>query len=276
VIPLPLRLGALLLLASVCEAQVFLRSQEIGQGVLRARGGECFVLAPEHVVSSGAPVTVIAEHRRQGIAQVEATYAGDVALLRVDPSALIPCAGAWDAAAQLRERLTSAVEGTLETRNEDGSLQRRFVRITSHDTRFVTVRPAAAADALFRGLSGSLLRIGGTPAGMLLQVDAETGDGVVLRMDHLSDIVRNFFDVPMPVAAVSAEGYTIEPADLAALVSERTGLREQPDQRAGTITMLDVGAVVRVTGRIKERLWFRVVTGDGRTGFVPTRSVKQM
>lgn len=273
---LPLYVLLSLLVATVAEAQVFLRAGEVGQGVLRARGGECFIIAPEHVVRDGSAVTVISEHRRQGNAEVEERYSGDVAVLRVATTSPLPCPGPWDAAARLRERLPSAVEGLLESRNEDGSLQRRFVRISSHDSRFITVRPHSAQDALFRGLSGSLLRIGGTPAGMLLQVDAESGEGVVLRMDHLTDIVRNFFDIPATVAAVSATGYTIDALDHSALITERSALREQPDVLAATLSMLDVGAVVRVTGRVKERLWYRVVTADGRTGFMQTRSVRQM
>lgn len=274
--PYRVLLAAALLLPGVAHAQVFLKAAEQGQGILRSRGGECFVLTPEHVVGGASSVAVISEFRREGSAQVEATFPGDLALLRVDPTPPMPCPGPWDSAEKLQDRLASSSEATLESRNEDGSLQRRFVRVTSHDSRYITVRPTVAADALFRGLSGSLLRIAGTPAGMLLRVDAESGEGIVLREDHLSDVVRSFFDVSIPAAALAANGYTIDAVEFKAVVTERTVMSLQPDQLASSIATLEVGAVVRVTGRIKERLWYRVVTDDGRTGFVPTRALQKL
>lgn len=174
--------------------------------MLRARRTECFVIAPAHLVADGTSVTVIAENRREGSAQVEsADERDDVAVLRVAATAGLPCGGAWDGAAQRRQRLTSAVDAALEIRNEGGSLHRHFMRVTFHDTRHMTVRRVSTRDALFRGLSGSLQRIGGTPAGMLLAVDAETGEGVELRMDHLASLVRHFLDVPVAAAAEVSE-----------------------------------------------------------------------
>jgi hypothetical protein len=67
------------------------------------------------------------------------------------------------------------------------------VKIVSHDPQFIVIKAVASSDAFFRGLSGSMLGMDGSPAGLLLRVESATGLGIVLRNDHLTDMVRTFF-----------------------------------------------------------------------------------
>jgi hypothetical protein len=191
---LALAVALVSLAPSVSTAQVFLKAgAQVGQGVLRSRGDDCFILAPAHVVEGADSIQVVAELRWQGRASVEAIYPGDLALLRVDRASRLPCSEQWDAALRLKDRLDTVVDGSLESRNEDGSFQRRLVKIVSHDPQFIVIKPVGSNDAFFRGLSGSMLRMGGSPAGLLLRVESATGLGIVLRNDHLTDLVRTFF-----------------------------------------------------------------------------------
>ncbi len=217
---LALAVALLSLAPSVTTAQVFLKAgAQVGQGVLRSRGDDCFILAPAHVVEGADSIQVVAELRRLGRASVETVYPGDLALLRVDRASGLPCSEQWDAAPRLMDRLNTVVDGSLESRNEDGSLQRRFVKIVSHDPQFIVIKAVASNDAFFRGLSGSMLRMGGSPAGLLLRVESASGLGIVLRNDHLTDMVRTFFR--------EEARQTVSPADIGQALTtlDTSGLR---------------------------------------------------
>jgi uncharacterized protein YjbI with pentapeptide repeats len=178
------------------DAQVFVRTQEDGQGLLRARNQECFVITPLHAVRQAQDadrILLVAQGRVERYARFEADYGNDVAVLRVEADRPLACPSEWNPGERLSELLRNALEGVIESMREDGSPQRHFVRITGYDDRSVSVRAVQQGDALRRGLSGSRLVIAGVPAGMLQQVDNQTGEGVVLRHDFLTDLLHSFF-----------------------------------------------------------------------------------
>jgi hypothetical protein len=229
---LALAVALLWLAPSVSTAQVFLKAgAQVGQGVLRSRGDDCFILAPAHVVEGADSIQVVAELRRLGHASVETVYPGDLALLRVDRASGLRCSEQWDAAPRLLDRLSTVVDGSLESRNEDGSLERRFVKIVSHDPQFIVIKAVAPNDAFFRGLSGSMLRMGGSPAGLLLRVESATGLGIVLRNDHLTDMLRTFFR--------EEARQTVAPAEIgqALMTLDTSGLRRIIDSHPDVTSM---------------------------------------
>lgn len=254
---------------------MFVEATDNGQGLLRERNGECFVVTPKHVVEGSHEVTVVAEGRIEAAARLDTTFTEDVAILRVVDRGRFACGFPWDEARGLDEVLRDAPEGVLVTTTATGAVQRRFVRIVSYAHGSIRIRPATDGDALFQTLSGGLLEIDGRAAGVLLTVDAKSGSGTVLRMDHLSGIVRGFFDVRPADSLAAASGYTLRPLRFRAMAAERTRIFEQPDRMSATLATLDVGQTFEVTGQVNERLWFRI-EHQGVVGFVPTTAAKRL
>lgn len=254
---------------------MFVEATENGQGLLRERNGECFVVTPKHVVEGSGDVTVVAAGRLEAAGRLDTTFTEDVAILRVVDRGRFACGAPWDEAHGLEAVLGEALDGVLVTTTATGAVQRRFVRIVGWAHGSIRVRPATDGDALFQTLSGGLLEIGGRPAGMLLSVNATSGAGTVLRMDHLSGIVRGFFDVRPADALATASGYTLRPLRFRAMAAERTRIFLQPDRMSATLATLDVGQTFEVTGQVNERLWFRI-EHQGVVGFVPTTAAKRL
>ena len=126
------------------------------------------------------------------------------------------------------------------------------------------IRPVSDGDALFRTLSGGLLEVQRRPVGILLAVQPDEGLGNVMRLDHLSDVVRAFFDVRPAGALAAASGYTLRPLTFRAMAAQRTRVFEQPDRLAPTVDTIDVGATFQVTGQVNERLWLRIERNGAR------------
>lgn len=257
--------------------QVFVRASDEGRGMLRARSGECFLITPYHVVEYVDRVTLVGLGRREAEAQLETTYQEDVALLRVSRSTPMDCGGPWDDGSGLGDRITSASRGILQSMEGSGELRRRPVDIVSAgDAVFIQIREVNPEDRLYQGLSGSVLLIGSRPAGMLMGMDPSTGAGIVMRLDHLSNLTRSFFDIRSADGEADAGTYLVEEERFTGLVLERASLMDRPDRLGSSLGTVAVGSTLQVTGRVVERLWFRVRTPDGRTGFVPTRAVRRM
>lgn len=255
---------------------VFVKAREHGRGLLRERNGECFVITPHHVVGDESRITIVARGRIERLARNETVYGGDVALLRLESERPLGCSPFWDTGEKLDEALRKNSEGVITSLNEDGSVERRAVHVTSYDERLIIVRPDSERDRFHKGLSGSLLEIRGAPAGMLMQVEPEAGEGMVLRTDHLSDIIHSFFAVETPAPAPGAANYRVAHAAFRAIASKRLEVREQPDRFARSVRSLRVGEVVKVTGQVDGRLWYRVELADGGTGFVPTDALRPL
>jgi hypothetical protein len=102
------------------------------------------------------------------------------------------------------------------------------------------------------------------------------GDGRAVRLDQLSNVVRSFFDVDAPEVLPTAEGFTVEAVEFRGLVSDETRLMSAPDRLATSLARLTVGTTLTVTGRVAERLWYRVRLRDGTSGFVPISAVQRL
>lgn len=262
--------------AATSEASpVFVQAAEQGQGLLRERNGECFVVTPEHVVRDSTEITVTAQGRIDAAARLDTTLGEDVAILRITDKGRFGCGMPWDEAVGLDPVIAGSTDGMLVTTSGAGAVQRRFVKVVGYNHASIRFRPAEPADAFFKTLSGGLLEIGGRPAGVLLQVDTANGNGIAIRMDHLSDVVRSFFAVQSTATAMPVDGFTIRPLDFRAIAANRTKVFESPDRMAATLDSIDVGSTFQVTGQVNERLWFRVQI-KGTTGYIPTTAAKRL
>ena len=179
-----------------------MRALESGQGTLRGRGAECFLITPEHVTAGADRVHAIGFGRVNGSAVVETVFPPDIAVARLEPGSNLVCPGDWDKAPGLKDALVNLPTGTLLSVNEDGSRKQRGVKVAEFDERYIYVQAARPAEDFFQGMSGSSLELGNQRAGMLLQVDLERGYGVVIRQDYLTNAIAPFFDAASAAGSV--------------------------------------------------------------------------
>ncbi len=181
--------------------------QQIGQGVLAKSAGRCLVILPRHVVLQGArePGRIDITTRDGITTQADlqrAVEGADLAILAANISANAcppppPTVG-------VEAALDTEARGVLQRINPSGGVSRQFVRITGFERGNVTVAPETAGETIQQGLSGSLLVAGGVPIGILLSV--ENGEGVVLRLDRVRELVGGAWVVSSGSGGSSASG----------------------------------------------------------------------
>ncbi len=172
-------------------AQVYVQAAETGQGVLRGRGIECFIVTPFHVVerSLGA-IGIVGEAAVRAQSQLERRFAGDVAVLRVDAATNLACSG-WPSTPNVDTLLAAHGTGFMLTRESDGSLSRMPVTVRATDADSIYVRPTAPDDRITQTMSGSSLVIGTEIVGILLSV--EGNEGRVFQIDDVIRLTASFF-----------------------------------------------------------------------------------
>ena len=182
------------------EAGVHIQARQTGQGMLRGRGAECFVVAPYHVVegSTGA-VRVVGGRSSQAKAEVSRQLPGDLAILRVEAAGALPCAD-WAPPENLSALLRGQSAGTLSMREGDGSQTLMPVTFRGIDDEMIFVRPTRPDDQISKSMSGGSLLVNGVVVGMLLSVDA--GVGNVYQIDDIMRVSAEFFS---PVTSRSGD-----------------------------------------------------------------------
>jgi hypothetical protein len=173
------------------DVGVHIQARQTGQGVLRARGTECFVVTPYHVVDgSTQPARVTGGRLSQGKAELVRQLPGDMAILRVDAGGNLPCPE-WAAADDLQTVLRGQSGGTLSVREADGSQTLMPVTFRGLDDEAIFVRPARADDQITKSMSGGSLLVNGVVVGMLLSVT--DGVGYVYQIDDIMRVSAGFF-----------------------------------------------------------------------------------
>ena len=191
--------AALLSLASPEDANgqvVFIEvGNEGGQGILRARGDECFLIAPLHVVENVmGSVTIKASVEAHAKAEVVVKGPGDVAILRFVGGARMSC-DKWKAPTDTNDMSVST--GFVRTQDFGLSGKNRTVRIAELDSEYVFVLGVNADDELAMRMSGSAFYVNGELSGMLVIVkDNIHGqkEGKVLQLDNIMRLTHEFFD----------------------------------------------------------------------------------
>jgi hypothetical protein len=178
------------------ESVVHIQARQTGQGVLRGRGTECFVVTPYHVVEgSTEAVRVSGGRSSQAKAEVVRQLPGDLAILRVDTPGTLPCVD-WVPPDDLAGLLRGQNSGTLSMREADGSQTLMPVTFRGLDDEMIFVRPTRPDDQISKSMSGGSLLVNGVVVGVLLSVDA--GVGNVYQIDDVMRVSAGFFSRPAP------------------------------------------------------------------------------
>jgi len=179
--------------------EVFVHAESDGAGILRARGADCLLIAPNHVVGNATWITVVGPLRFQGSAQLFRRSPGDdLALLRLANASNLECR-AWQPSDTLNALLRSVTDGVLKTRRADGSMVQMPVYVLGYNDQTIEVAPRLPSSAIHRTMSGSTLYLGRDLAGML---DSTSGvNGIVARIDRVYATVQSFLG---PVAITNA------------------------------------------------------------------------
>ncbi|MGP9655598.1 MULTISPECIES: SH3 domain-containing protein [unclassified Halomonas] len=263
--------GGYLLLATTLSASadpVLIQGEEVGQGVLRVRSGECFAIVPEHVIGFGLGLSVMSANRVWAQASLETTFGDDIAVIRVASQGKITCSTGWPVIDNLDATLTEAVshsrQGSILRVRETGGIVSYPVLFTGVDDRHVEVRTIDQGDEAFKGISGSQLLLDGMSVGMVLTTD----NGVVraYRHDALSHLLARFFQTSGP-SQLPPSHLPVEPHSGAAIVTARTAIREEPSQWSPVVRWLSVGQSVEITGKVTGLPWWQT-----REGYVRVRN----
>jgi hypothetical protein len=192
--------------AETRPTQAYLRAGEHGQALLLSRLGECYAITPKHVIGSDLFATLVGGEagKPQGDGDLLQTFGYDLSILRVTGALATQCGGPLTDVPALDSLLSGSSAANVSSVNEDGSISRRNVTLIDVGLLYLRLRPDAG-DELFKGLSGSLVLVGDRPAGILMSVDPETGEGRALRYDRAIETLRPFFGLPGVTAVATAE-----------------------------------------------------------------------
>ncbi len=185
------------ILLSLCSPlayaqSVYVQSNEVGQGVLREYQGDCYVITPAHVVKGKYLSQIITSKREQVTGVFVTSYDPDIAILRLEGNKDVKCDSFWPDGQSIDTRLQQLSIGKLRSVSPAGSIEFRSVKVMSADERFIFLE-LDPTDSLFKGLSGSTLLLEPMTAGMLIEIDQQSGQGVVYRQDYLNNILQSFF-----------------------------------------------------------------------------------
>ena len=213
----------LLLLAGEAAAQpVFVSGDEAGQGFLRQRSNDCYLITPQHVLGQARQATLVGDRAERRQALLERSYEPDLAILRVP--GLSGCPSRFPDGGALDRLLQANSEARLVSRSNSGTMRQTPIEIIASDERYIRVR-ARNGELLFRGMSGSPLMIGGSTAGMLQSVDADSAIGTVLRQDYMSRVLESWF----PKVTVRSRPYITNKVLPTIPTNDAGGLIADPD-----------------------------------------------
>lgn len=179
------------------QKTVYLESNEFGRGVLKSRSGECFVVAPAHVVGESLKnIAITGNNNVLSSGKLAQTFGSDLAIIRVTEGGSQECEQ-WDVPENYSTILDNSTEGYLEIRNNSGGAKLMQVFFSEKDAETITIEPERANQSFTKGMSGASLftRYEGKKIylGMLQEVD-EDGSGYVFQADDMERVLGGFFD----------------------------------------------------------------------------------
>lgn len=199
-------LTAQALAAGSRPAQAYIRAGEHGQALLLNRLGECYAVTPAHVIGGDLFATLIGGEagKPRGDADLLQTFGYDLSILRVTGALAKQCGGPLANVPVLDGLLSATSAANVTSVNEDGSISRRNVTLNDVGLIYLRLRPDTGNE-LFKGLSGSLVLVGDKPVGILMSLDAETGEGRALRFDRAIETLRPFFGLSGGIAVAAPD-----------------------------------------------------------------------
>lgn len=179
------------------QETVYIKASEFGRGILKERGGQCFVIAPFHVVAESMEdtITVIGDKFVESKAVYVKAFTSDLAVLRIIGGGEQYCAF-WEVPEDFTNIVKDSYEGYIDLRNAYGSTNKLKIYVDEADDGVITIHPQKNGGNFAKGMSGSSLftKYQGKKVylGMLQQV-AE-GKGYVLQADNIDRILIEFFE----------------------------------------------------------------------------------
>lgn len=169
---------------------------EVGQALLVKSSGACYAIVPTHVVADGSFITVAGKGINPPIGDGgNSTDLGrDISVMPVDGEISLHCGPLFNTIdGNIQARLKEHSRALINIVNPDGTLSRMPVIITDQSLTELKVTPQSKDSAFMKGMSGSYVTISDKPLGILLSVNAETGEGNIIRMDRVLETISPYF-----------------------------------------------------------------------------------
>jgi len=178
---------------------VFLEGNEVGNGILQSRLGECFVITPNHVVDNGAgDILVKGMNNVNSKAKYISPYPLDLAILRVNKGHNFNCEN-WEISEYYESALKNVSNGYVKYLDEYGIENLIHVNIISKDEFGFWIIPQDPNFNFFKGMSGSSFYIDYNNhkilAGMLMRLGENSKEAFVYQMDDILRTLSPFFEV---------------------------------------------------------------------------------
>lgn len=175
--------------------QAHVDSGEVGQGFLIKRLNTCYLISPAHVIGDEL-FAYIKTNKSGTVGEAEPldTFGYDLSLLSIQGSAAEQCNTDINSFSPIDDLLAAISTASVSSVNQDGSETLTPVNITDKSLQYFRVVPSNAKTPLYKGLSGSVVYAGRQPIGILQAIDADTQEGVVLRIDRAISTIRPFFE----------------------------------------------------------------------------------
>lgn len=183
--------------------EVYVTAGEVGQGTLRARLNDCFVITPFHVVESAlGPIEVVGARLVKVKGELQVKFEPDFAIIQLENSANLDCEE-WLPPTNYDAMLKTQSAGYLSIREIGGTLNRMPVSFRVITEESIIVRPTDPSDQIQKSMSGASLLVNGALVGMLLSRTDE-GDGLVYQLDDIMRLSEPYFKVVTPATSAAA------------------------------------------------------------------------
>jgi len=176
--------------------QVFIESDEYGQGFITQHLNRCFFVAPYHVVKDSVFLNLIGDDRQRSIGegQLIQQFGYDLAVGSVEGKLASNCSTHFNSLKSNTDVIESNNTFAISTVNADGMVSRQNVISVETTLTHIVVQPVSQEHLLYKGMSGSMLYFNELPLGMLQSINSQTGFGKVLRFDRLLETINPFFN----------------------------------------------------------------------------------
>jgi hypothetical protein len=183
------------------QTTVHLSILEEGRGLLRSRGNECFVIAPYHLFDGAENRNIVITGDNQKISQGKyiKQYPGDIAIIKIEGGAAQECTE-WNIVKSFTPLLKNTIDGFLEIRNDDGSLDHEPMYLKRKTDQGITIQAKDANFEFSKGMSGSslftLAKSKKIYLGMLMSADSSNSKiGNIFDAKYMDNIIGDFFDL---------------------------------------------------------------------------------
>lgn len=194
--------------------QVHVSTPHHGQAILLSRGDRCYAVTLEHVVKFGeggsnAPwVMVVRPGRIFGegrFLRAIPAFPESLVILDLEGSVSLNCPP-FTGPEPLEALLRAGPQGQLRIIRPDGGVVFLPLQVSAVDFEMFQVRFDGVTPT--QGVSGGLVLIAGRSAGLLVDVEAETGLGRVMRFDRALERLAPWFTYGPPATSRSPEPVT--------------------------------------------------------------------